>query len=118
MKASVFVGTSVDGFIARYNGDFEFLPEGGGNRMATPNSLRQWMCWLLEEILLKGATLDTWPYQDMRVVVLRNRAIDTSVVAGARAERMGGPPLEIVNRLAASGEYEVTATMVWNRTGK
>ncbi len=30
MKASVFVGTSVDGFIARRNGDFDFLPEGGG----------------------------------------------------------------------------------------
>jgi dihydrofolate reductase len=30
MTASVFVGTSVDGFIARLNGDFDFLPEGGG----------------------------------------------------------------------------------------
>jgi hypothetical protein len=30
MKVSVFVGTSVDGFIARLNGDFDFLPEGGG----------------------------------------------------------------------------------------
>ncbi len=30
MRTSVFVGTSVDGFIARRNGDFDFLPEGGG----------------------------------------------------------------------------------------
>ena len=30
MKASVFIGTSVDGFIARLNGDLDFLPEGGG----------------------------------------------------------------------------------------
>jgi hypothetical protein len=30
MKVSVFVGTSVDGFIARPNGDFDFLPAGGG----------------------------------------------------------------------------------------
>jgi selenocysteine lyase/cysteine desulfurase len=28
MRTSVFVGTSVDGFIARHNGDFDFLPEG------------------------------------------------------------------------------------------
>ena len=27
---SVFVGASVDGFIARPNGDFDFLPPGGG----------------------------------------------------------------------------------------
>ena len=30
MTASVFIGTSVDGFIARTNGTLDFLPEGGG----------------------------------------------------------------------------------------
>ena len=30
MKVSVFIGTSLDGFIARLNGDLDFLPPGGG----------------------------------------------------------------------------------------
>ena len=30
MSASVFIGASVDGFIARPNGALDFLPEGGG----------------------------------------------------------------------------------------
>ena len=30
MKLSVFVGTSLDGFIARRNGQYDFLPPGGG----------------------------------------------------------------------------------------
>jgi hypothetical protein len=28
MKLSAFVGTSLDGFIARRNGDYDFLPAG------------------------------------------------------------------------------------------
>jgi hypothetical protein len=30
MTVSVFVGTSVDGFIARPDGELDWLPEGGG----------------------------------------------------------------------------------------
>ena len=30
MQISVFIGTSVDGFIARRNGTYDFLDEGGG----------------------------------------------------------------------------------------
>ncbi len=30
MKMSVFVGTSLDGFIARKNGEYDFLPVDGG----------------------------------------------------------------------------------------
>jgi dihydrofolate reductase len=39
----------------------------------------------------------------MRVVVLSNRAIDTSAIRGGRVERMAGPPQEIVSRLTAGG---------------
>jgi dihydrofolate reductase len=104
MKASVFVGTSVDGFIARHNGDFDFLPEGGGE----PHGYNEFIATV--DVLVIGRntfdkvlTLDTWPYQDMRVVVLSNRAIDTSAIPAARVERMFGEPPDIVDRLAATG---------------
>lgn len=30
MRLSAFVGTGLDGFIARKNGEYDFLPAGGG----------------------------------------------------------------------------------------
>jgi dihydrofolate reductase len=104
MRASVFVGTSVDGFIARSNHELDFLPENGGE----PHGYREFIATV--DVLVIGRntfdkvlTFDQWPYDDMRVVVLTHRAMDTSTLSGAHVERMSGPPPEIVNRLAASG---------------
>jgi dihydrofolate reductase len=103
MRASVFVGTSVDGFIARRSGDFDFLPEGGGE----PHGYDEFMASV--DVLVIGRntfekvlTFDTWPYGDKRVVVLSSRAIPPNI-RGAVIEQMSGSPAEIRDRLAASG---------------
>ncbi len=76
MRASVFVGTSVDGFIARRNGDFDFLPEGGGEPHGNDENMSN------EDVLVIGRntfekvlTFEKWPYAEKRVVVLSSRAI-------------------------------------------
>jgi dihydrofolate reductase len=104
MRASVFVGTSVDGFIARHNGDFDFLPEGGGE----PHGYDEFMSSV--DVLVIGRntfekvlTFDKWPYADKRVVVLSSSGIDASNVRGATIEHMSGSPAAITERLAASG---------------
>jgi len=104
MKASVFVGTSLDGFIARPNGDFDFLPVDGGE----PHGFDEFMASV--DVLVMGrntfdqvSAFDSWPYGDKRVVVLSSRPVDVSAVAGIAVEQMAGPPAEIVSQLAASG---------------
>jgi dihydrofolate reductase len=104
MRASVFVGTSADGFIARRNGEFDFLPEGGGE----PHGYDEFMSSV--DVLVIGRntfekvlTFEKWPYAAKRVVVLSSRAIDVSTVRGATIEHMSGSPAEITDRLAASG---------------
>lgn len=104
MRASVFVGTSVDGFIARRNGDFDFLPEGGGE----PHGYNEFMSSV--DVLVIGRntfekvlTLEKWPYAEKRVVVLSSRTIDVLSVRGATIEHMSGSPAEITNQLVASG---------------
>ncbi len=102
MTASVFVGTSVDGFIARPNGDLDFLPEGGGE----PHGYIEFIA-SVDAIVIgrktfeKVLTFAAWPYGDKRVVVLSSRPLDLSVVRGGVVEQMAGPPAEIVAQLAA-----------------
>ena len=42
LRASVFIGTSLDGFIARRDGSFDFLHQAAANPMATKNSWPRW----------------------------------------------------------------------------
>jgi dihydrofolate reductase len=108
MTASVFVGTSVDGFIARLNGDFDFLPEGGGE----PHGYNEFLA-SVDAIVIgrntfeKVLTFKPWPYGDKRVVILSSRPLDLSPVVGGVVEQMTGPPAEIVSQLAARGVHHL-----------
>jgi len=107
MTVSVFIGTSVDGFIARPNGDLDFLPPGGGE----PHGYNEFIA-SVDAILIGRKTFETvltmedWPYADKRVVVLSSRPLDLSG-AGGVVEQMTGPPTDIVSRLAASGAHNL-----------
>ena len=104
MKASVFIGTSVDGFIARKNGALDFLPADGGE----PHGYDEFMA-SVDALVIGRGTFETvlafpsWPYGGKRVVVLSSRRIDLSTVRGGVVEQMGGDPAEIVAKLAARG---------------
>jgi len=104
MTVSVFIGTSVDGFIARRNGDLDFLPEGGGE----PHGYNEFIA-SVDAIVIgrntfeKVLTFGAWPYSDKRVVVLSSRPVDLSPSSEGVVEQMAGPPVEIVSQLAASG---------------
>jgi dihydrofolate reductase len=104
MAASVFIGMSVDGFIARPNGELDFLPPGGGE----PHGYDEFM-GSVDALVIGRGTFETvlsfpeWPYGKKRVVVLSSRPLDFSGVRGGNVEQMSGPPAEIVSKLAASG---------------
>lgn len=103
MKASVFIGTSLDGFIARTNGDLDFLPPGGGEPhgydefMATVDALV-----VGRKTFEKVLTFDTWPYGEKPVFVLSARPLAPTPL-GAVVERMSGAPADILSQLAARG---------------
>lgn len=103
MKASVFVGTSVDGFIARPNGDLDFLPPGGGE----PHGYTEFMD-SVDALVIGRKTFETvlgfgtWPYGEKPVFVLSTNDLAPAPV-GAIVERMSGEPAEIASQLDARG---------------
>jgi dihydrofolate reductase len=104
MTCSVFVGTSLDGFIARANGDFDFLPAGGGESHGYDEFIASVDAIVMgRNTFEKVLTLGRWPYGEKRVVVLSSRPADLSAAVGGVVEQMAGTPAEIVQRLAASG---------------
>ncbi len=102
MKASVFVGTSLDGFIARADGSFDFLPAE-----AEPHGYEEFMA-SVNALVIGRKTFETalgfdgWPYGKKPVFVLSTRSIATAP-PGAVVEHMSGAPADIVSQLEARG---------------
>lgn len=108
MTVSVFIGTSVDGFIARRDGSLDFLPADGGE----PHGYDEFFA-SIDALVIGRKTFETveaydeWPYGDKRVVVLSSQPIDFSHVKGGSIEQMAGSPAAVVQLLNTSGAHDL-----------
>lgn len=102
LKASVFVGTSLDGFIARRDGSFDFLP-------AEPeeHGFEAFMA-SVDALVIGRHTYETvlgfgsWPYGPKPVYVLSSRPL-APAPKGAVVEHLAGEPADIAARLVQRG---------------
>jgi dihydrofolate reductase len=103
MTASVFIGTSLDGFIARPDGALDWLPTDG-----EPHGYDEFFA-SVDALVIGRKTYETvlgfeaWPYGTKPVVVLSRTLSKVMVPEGAACELMSGTPAEIVSRLSARG---------------
>lgn len=108
MTCSIFIGTSLDGFIARQDGAFDFLPTGGDESYGYDEFMAG-----TDALVIGRKTFETvlafpsWPYSGKRVVVLSSRPVDFSSIPEGAAEQMSGDPAAIVAQLAATGAYNL-----------
>jgi dihydrofolate reductase len=104
---SVFVGTSLDGFLARPDGAYDFLPADGGE----PHGYEEFMAGI-DTVVIGRKTFETvlalpsWPYEKKRSVILSSHPIDLSAVQGQAIETMSGPPAGIIETLTATGSRD------------
>jgi dihydrofolate reductase len=103
MNASVFIGVSIDGFIARTNGDLDWLPPGGGE----PHGYEEFMA-SVDALVIGRKTFETvlafdeWPYGEKPIFILSTGML-APAPAGAVVEHLSGDPIAIVAQLAARG---------------
>jgi dihydrofolate reductase len=104
MKASVFIATSLDGFIARRDGGLDWLPQDGGE----PHGYDEFIA-TVDAIVIGRKTFETvltfdgWPYGSKPVIVLSSAPAALKPPKGAVCDFMGGSPSEVVERLRARG---------------
>ena len=82
MKVSVYIGISLDGFIARENGDIGWLDKA--NQKVTPGEDFGFHKFIESvDLIVMGrrtfeqvASFDTWPYRDKKLIVLSSKKIE------------------------------------------
>ena len=104
MKVSVFIATSLDGFIARLDGGLDWLPADD----CEPHGYDEFMA-TVDAIVIGRKTLETvlgfgaWPYGKKPVIALSTTMPEVKVPEGAVCELMSGDPKDIVARLTQRG---------------
>src|SRR5438309_6742218 len=104
IEASVFVGVSVDGFIARTDGALDWLPPGD----VEPHGYDEFMAGI-DALVIGRKTFETvlafdaWPYGAKPVIVLSTSMTELKAPDGAVCDLMSGTPHEVVAQLAQRG---------------
>jgi dihydrofolate reductase len=104
MKTTVFIATSLDGFIARQDGGLDWLPVNGGE----PHGYDEFMATVDAIVIGRNTfetvlTFDAWPYGKKPVKVLSASMSELKVPDGAVCDLVAGTPHDIVTRLGQLG---------------
>jgi dihydrofolate reductase len=108
MRATVYIATSVDGFIAREDGGIDWLPEGGGEEGDEDYGYQEFVD-SVDAIVMGRSTYElassfgSWPYGEKPVVVLSSRRVVIPEAIARTVEAMSAAPREVVRRLAERG---------------
>ncbi|MBA3403547.1 MAG: dihydrofolate reductase [Gemmatimonadaceae bacterium] len=110
MKCSVFIAASVDGFIARLDGDIDWLfnPEYAADDGAGPFGYAEFIASV--DVLVMGRnsfekvlSFPTWPYEKTPVIVLSTRELTIPEHLAGTVTVENSTPQELVARLESEG---------------
>lgn len=112
IKFSVFIATSIDGFIARKDGSLDWLPGSDGTPLDEDIGYLDFYA-SVDTLVMGRNTYELvqafgeWPYQGKRVIVLSGRFGGISAPLGHGAEGLCATPQELARLLESSGAKHV-----------
>lgn len=111
MKISVYIATSLDGFIARENGKLDWLPGSDGESDTSGEDYGYHEFMDSVDVLVMGRnTFETvlsfgieWPYSEKRVIVLSSQPLQIPNDLPATVESSSCAPAELIQKLSEEG---------------
>ncbi|MBI4056720.1 MAG: dihydrofolate reductase [Elusimicrobia bacterium] len=105
MRASAYIGTSLDGFIARANGDIDWLPDGSGGEDWGYKAFFKSVDALVigRKSFEKVLSFKKWPYGNKPVVVLSRRRLTIPKRIAQTVESSSSSPAKLVRQLSQRG---------------
>lgn len=110
LRTSVYIAASLDGFIAREDGDISWLGAGDGGASDPSEDYGYADFFSTVDVLIMGRgtyekvlTFGAWPYGSTRTVVLSSRPLDIPEHLADRVEATSRSPQQVADDLAARG---------------
>jgi dihydrofolate reductase len=108
IKASVYIATSLDGFIARADGDLDWLTSANDTQTNDDYGYQAFMDSV--DVIIMGRntfekvlTFDGWPYSTKKVVVLSSRSLDIPSHLSKSVELLALSPERVIAHLQEQG---------------
>jgi len=108
IKCSVFIATSLDGFIARQDGSIDWLTGSGSPENSEDYGYQEFFDSIDTLVMGRSTyeqvlTFGEWPYGDKKTVVLSSSRLQVPEHVKGKVEEMAGEPELVVRQLAERG---------------
>ena len=110
MKLSVYIATSLDGFIARENGDLDWLPGSDGSEEGSGEDYGYHQFMESVDVLVMGRHtfekvlgFGEWPYGKKKVVILSSKSVAIPETIKESVNSRTSSPADLVEELREAG---------------